>query len=404
MKKLIFLTLFLAYSLSSQTIQDYLKEAEQNNPMLKAKYTEYEQQLLNAPQVSATPDPNVNFGYFITHPYTKVGAQNFKLSIVQKLPWFGTLSDYEKESLELAETKRKDYNQKKDEIFYAIRMDFYNLYKVEEQKKYIQESLDLLNYIHPIVKTKVETNSSNLSDLLSLELMISELETKIELLVIESNPIKQDLKQLLNRKDDKEIIIPNDLEEKIDFAALKKQIDSNPSVQKLEILQKASQLRVNLAQSESNPVITLGLDYINVSKMPDMDVPNNGVDIFMPSVGISIPFFSGRYSAKEEQATAMIKQYQYEQENLVNNLNSQYESVIYNIKSDEEKVKLYDSQIEKTINIRELLFEEYSTKEGEDILEVTRTEEKIIEYKKLRLEALVSILNNKAQLIKIVGE
>ena len=100
MKKLIFLTLFLAYSLSSQTIQDYLKEAEQNNPMLKAKYTEYEQQLLNAPQVSATPDPNVNFGYFITHTYTEVGAQDFKLSIVQKLPWFGTLRDYEQESLE----------------------------------------------------------------------------------------------------------------------------------------------------------------------------------------------------------------------------------------------------------------------------------------------------------------
>lgn len=404
MKKLIIFMIFVAFSLYSQTIKDYLKEAEQNNPMLKAKYTEYEQQLLNAPQVSAIPDPNLSFGYFVTRPYTRVGPQNYKFSIVQKLPWFGTLNDYEKESLELAETKRKDYEQKKDEIFYAIRIDFYNLYKVEEQKKYIQESLDLLNYIHPIVKTKVETNSSNLSDLLSLELMINELETKIELLVIESNPIKQDLKQLLNRKDDEKIIIPNDLEEKIDFVALKKQIDSSPSVQKLEILQKASQLRVNLAQSESKPVITLGLDYINVSKMPDMDVPNNGLDIIMPMVGISIPFFSGRYSAKEEQATAMIKQYQYEQENLVNNLNSQYESVIYNIKSDEEKVKLYDSQIEKTINIRELLFEEYSTKEGEDILEVTRTEGKIIEYKKLRLEALVSILNNKAQLIKIVGE
>jgi len=55
-------------------------------------------------------------------------------------------------------------------------------------------------------------------------------------------------------------------------------------------------------------------------------------------------------------------------------------------------------------NIRDLLYEEYSAIANEDILEVIRTEEKIIQYKKMKLDAEVSILNQKAQLISIVGE
>ncbi len=181
-------------------------------------------------------------------------------------------------------------------------------------------------------------------------------------------------------------------------------IVNNPSIAKLDILQSASKLRANSANSESKPSITLGLDYINVSEMSDMSVPNNGLDIIMPMVGISIPFFSGKYTAKEEQATAMVKQYEYEQENLLSKLNSQFESVLYNVKSNEEKVSLFESQIEKLINIRDLLYEEYSAIANEDILEVIRTEEKIIQYKKMKLDAEISIFKNKAQLIRIVGE
>ena len=86
-----------------------------------------------------------------------------------------------------------------------------------------------------------------------------------------------------------------------------------------------------------------------------MTLQNNGLDIIMPMVGISIPFFSGKYSAKEEQATLMISQYEYERENLLNKLKSKFESILFNIKSDEEKVILYENQIEKWNNISSMV-------------------------------------------------
>ena len=93
------------------------------------------------------PDPTLSLGYFVTRPYTRVGPQNFKLSFIQKLPWFGTLSDYERESLQLAEAKRMDFEQLKIDIFYSIKSSMYELYRIDEELKFKQESLSLLKYI-----------------------------------------------------------------------------------------------------------------------------------------------------------------------------------------------------------------------------------------------------------------
>lgn len=404
MKKLMIILILLTYSLSSQTVDDYLKEAENNNPLLKAKYKEYEQQLLNAPQLSALPDPTVSLGYFVTRPYTRVGPQNFKLSYVQKLPWFGTLSDYEKESLQLAEAKRMDFEQARIDIFYNIRTNLFELYRIDEELKFKQRSLSLLEYILPIVKTKVEVSNARLSDLLRLELIVSELETETELLTLDIIPINEELKQLLNRSTSDSISTPEEIDLKLDYSDLKEKLTSNPSVERLEILKKVSELRANTANSESNPSITLGLDYINVSPMTDMTIPNNGLDIIMPMIGVSIPFFSDKYGAKVEQALVMKEQYEYEQINLINNLNSKYESVIAMIESDNRKVELYDQQIKKSEQIRDLLLEEYRSIANEDIQDVIEIEQKIIGYKTLKLDADVSNLKRKAQLIRIVGE
>lgn len=404
MKKLIIILILLTYSLSSQTVDDYLKEAESNNPLLKAKYKEYEQQLLNAPQLSAIPDPTLSFGYFVTRPYTRVGPQNFKLSFVQKLPWFGTLSNYEKESLQLAEAKRMDFEQAKVDIFYNIRTNLFELYKIDEELKFKQKSLSLLEYILPIVKTKVEVSNARLSDLLRLELIVTELKTELELLRLDIIPVNEELKQLLNRSTRDSITAPEDINFQLDYSMLKEKLTSNPSVERLEILKKVSELRANSANSESNPSITLGLDYINVSPMTDMVVPNNGLDIFMPMIGVSIPFFSDKYSAKVEQALVMKEQYEFEQLNLINNLNSKYESVISVMESDKRKVELYVQQIKRSEQIRDLLLEEYRSMANEDIQDVIEIEQKIIGYKTQRLDAEISNLERKAQLIRIVGE
>ncbi len=69
----------------------YLQTSAQNNPGLKARFNEYLAALEVAPQVKSLPDPQLAFGYFIQPVETRVGPQQFKISVSQMFPWFGTL-------------------------------------------------------------------------------------------------------------------------------------------------------------------------------------------------------------------------------------------------------------------------------------------------------------------------
>ncbi len=393
-----------AVGLHSQSFDEYLKEAEENNLTLKAKYKEYEQSLLQAPQVSAMPNPTLNVGVFATRPYTRLGPQNYKLSIAQKLPWFGTLGKYEQESLELAEAKRLDYEELKDEIFFQIRENMIELNRVAKKAEYTQQSLSLFEYLRPIVKTKVEVNEATLTELLKLDLKISELKTELELLNLELLPLKYELKQLLNRESSEAIAAPKSIEIGYDRDDFANRISTAPTMMKLEQLKQASNLRAEVANSESNPEIVIGLDYVNLSPMENMQVENNGMDIFMPMVGISIPFFNGSYAAKEEQSIAMSQQYEYEQADLSSKLFAEYESIDAKIKTENKKEDLYKKQIEKSEQIRELIIEAYSVSANQDIDEIIEIENSVIDYKLKMIEAESISEKMKAQLLKIVGE
>jgi outer membrane protein, heavy metal efflux system len=50
--------------LFSQTLDDYLLIAAENNPNLKAKYFQYQAALERVPQAGSLPDPQLSFGIF----------------------------------------------------------------------------------------------------------------------------------------------------------------------------------------------------------------------------------------------------------------------------------------------------------------------------------------------------
>ena len=56
-----------------------------------------------------------------------------------------------------------------------------------------------------------------------------------------------------------------------------------------------------LNQKDKSPMIGFGLDYIPVEKRPGLDFSDNGKDIFMPMVSLSIPIFNKKYTSSSKQ-------------------------------------------------------------------------------------------------------
>jgi outer membrane protein TolC len=65
-----------------------------------------------------------------------------------------------------------------------------------------------------------------------------------------------------------------------------------------------------LNQKESNAMFGIGLDYIYVEERPDVDVIDNGKDVWMPMISLSIPIFNKKYKSQT-------KQNEFEQQNIL---------------------------------------------------------------------------------------
>ena len=112
MKKYIYIIgLLLLISLiasAQQELDKYLVIAAENNPGLQVKFNEYMAALEVAPQVKGLPDPQAAFAYFISPVETRVGPQQFRFSISQMFPWFGTLKTKENIANQEADHKNCD--------------------------------------------------------------------------------------------------------------------------------------------------------------------------------------------------------------------------------------------------------------------------------------------------------
>jgi outer membrane protein TolC len=92
------------------------------------------------------------------------------------------------------------------------------------------------------------------------------------------------------------LIIPSE-----DFEIITENLALHPELLKYDKLYQSVEQSELLNQKESSPMIGFGLDYINVEKRPDMSFSDNGKDIIMPMVSVSIPIFNKKYKSETKQ-------------------------------------------------------------------------------------------------------
>ncbi|MBW6458821.1 MAG: TolC family protein, partial [FCB group bacterium] len=85
-------------------LDDYFRIAAEKDPALRAAYKNVEIAMQKAAQSAALPDPVLSFGVFVSPVETRLGPQQFKLSLTQMFPWFGTLTAAKKAAALAAES------------------------------------------------------------------------------------------------------------------------------------------------------------------------------------------------------------------------------------------------------------------------------------------------------------
>lgn len=374
----------------AQTLDDYFKIAAENNPGLQSVYKEYEAALQKVPQVSTLPDPVFSFGYFISPVETRVGPQQAKFSLTQMFPWFGTLKAQRNAAALLAEARFQSFEDARNKLYYQVAAAYYPLYELNDWIRIEQENISILESYKTIANQKFKNGTGTMVDVLRVDIMLKDAQTNLDILRVKEKPLLTTFNKLLDRPENELVQISDSLKVQILSDNFRKDslIEANPKLKALDLKLQASKATELAAQKQGLPKLGVGLDYVMVGERTDVTMPDNGKNVFMPMISVSIPIFRNKYNASVKEAQLMQESITYQKQEVTNTLISEYEMVWFQIQQQLQLLALYDQQIQTSQQSLTLLFTSYGNS-GKEFEEVLRMQQQLLKYQKMNATALV---------------
>lgn len=382
--------------LSAQDIlSTYLETAANNNPGLKARFSEYMASLEVVPQVGSLPDPQFAFGYFIQPVETRNGPQRAKFSLTQMFPWFGTLNAREEVAINRAKAKYESFEDFKSNLFFEVKATYYDLYFIQKGIDITLNNIRILESFRSLALIKIEAGKASAVDEIRIEMELADLENDLALLKDKWNIGMVKFNNLLHIEEGSEVIIPVSLWDDDLPYSRQDVLDSlrlnNHQILKFDFLVSSYKENERLARKNGLPSMSIGIDYIVTGKTDGdmLDQSNNGRDaILFPKIGITIPLYRKKYTAMVNEAIHMQDATISDKEEKVNSLEVLFERTYYEYIDGQRRISLFLKQKEfaqKAINILE---SEYATN-GTNFEEILRMERRLLKYS-LELERAFS--------------
>lgn len=346
----------------AQELQSYIQEAKANNPDIQAYELRYNIAREKVNEVNTLPNTTISAGYFVSEPETRTGAQRARFSISQMLPWFGTITARENYASSMAETEFVAIAIAKRKLALSVAQSYYTLFANKAKQNVLDDNIQLLQTYERLALTSVEVGKASAVDVLRLQIRQNELQQQKEVLQEEYLAEQTVFNNLLNRKEDvvvevvSEMMIPTE-----DLILSNEGLTLNPELLKYDRLYESVEQSELLNRKESSPNLGFGLDYVPVAERPAMNFNDNGKDIVMPMVTLSIPIFNNKYSSVSKQNKLKQKEIEALKKERLNTLGTAFAKA----KSQRNQARINFNTQEKNLkqakDAEEILIKNYET-------------------------------------------
>ena len=358
----IFCSIFFVLKGNAQQLDSLIDIALTNNPEIQKFELQYKRASEQVNEVNNTPNTAFAVGYFVSEPETRTGAQKFKISANQMLPWFGTITSREKYVSSLAESKYEDIVIAKRKLMSSVSQSYYNLFANEAKQEVLRKNIKLLETYETLALTSVEVGKASAVDVLRLQMRQNEMQQLKDVLKQQFLAELTNFNNLLNRANDvtvkviEGLTIPSE-----DFEINSEKLALHPELLKYDKLYLSVEQSELLNQKESSPMIGFGLDYINVEKRPDMDFSDNGKDILMPMVSLTIPIFNKKYKSQTKQNKLQEQEILAQKQERLNTLETILDKAINDRISSRISYSTQTKNLKQAIDAEEIIFKSYET-------------------------------------------
>ena len=375
MKKIILfgITFFTCCITHAQELDNLIREAMENSPEIQKFELQYSIVSEKVNEVNTVPNTELGFGYFVSEPETRTGAQRFKISARQMIPWFGSITARENYMSSLADAKYEDIAIAKRQLLAAVSQSYYKLFANNAKQEVLVQNIELLQTYETLALTSVEVGNASAVDVLRLQMRKNELKQLKEVLAQEYLSEQTFLNKLLNRDKDVEISVVDELSIPSEIISVSlSDLSLHPELIKYDKLYASVEQSELLNQKESNSMIGFGLDYIYVEKRPGMDFSDNGKDVLMPMVSLAIPIFNKKYKSQSRQNELKQLEIQTEKQERQNKLESALDRALKERLSAEISYKTQTMNLNQSRDAEQILIKSYEsgTIDFNDVLDI----------------------------------
>lgn len=354
--------MFVSAFAKAQQLQSFIQEAENNNPEIQVYNLRHNIAEEKVNEADWIPNTEFSAGYFVSEPETRTGAQRARFSVRQMLPWFGTITARENYASSMADAEYVEIVIAKRKLALSISQVYYRLYEIRAQQRVLDENIQLLKTYEKLALTSVEVGKASAVDVLRLQIRQNELQQQKEVLDEAYLGEQTAFNKLLNRDGTTKVNILEDLplpDEDIVYTG--NAITLNPELLKYDKLYESVTQSELLNKAEQNPMIGFGLDYVPVSERPVLNFSDNGKDIFMPMVSVSIPIFNKKYDSKSKQNELRQLEITSQKDNRMNVLESAFAKAISQRNQARIKYNTQEKNLKQANDAEEILIKNYET-------------------------------------------
>ncbi len=343
-------------------------------------------------QVGQLPDPELGVGVGVVPVETRLGPQQIRFGATQMIPWPGML----KSQKELARLQASGQWQKTEvyrlTLAYRVQRAWLNWYEVRKSEDILRQHLPLLRSLERIALSKVESGKGLLSQVLTVQLRIRELETQLALMASQKEVPQLEMNQLLGRDSE----TPMRLVDSLQFADLPYPLDSleafvrdnHPQLRWYENQEDLARQALDLNALAAKPSFGVGLDYVITGQRSDADPTNNGRDVVMPRLMVKVPLYREKYRAKSREEALKIAALDYQKADELSRYMTDIRQAYRQYEQAQLHQELYTAQIAQIHSILDLSINQYSADASgfDALLDLYRD---LIRYESLQLKAIV---------------
>lgn len=392
---------------SNSNLQDFLKLAAINNPGLKSTFYNWKSNLEKTGYVGSLPDPIIMYGYFIENVETRVGPQNQKFSIRQKIPWFGTLGDKKDIAFEMSNVSFKKFQAEYLKLSYQVKSAYYDLYFLGKEIEITKENIELLIFWESVTRTKYKVALKQHPDVIKAQVELGKLEDRMLTLEDKVQPVKAKLYAVLNVSDSIDLPIPDmiDFEEVPagDKNYITEILKNNPNLDAIKHMIEKEKYAVQLANKSSLPNFTFGIDYIETGEALNPALNESGKDPVVASIGINVPLWFGKNNAKKNEAKAKKRSAEYLLKDKENQLTAIAEKIIFQHDDALRKIQLYrDGLVPKAEQSLNASYISYQAGKA-DFLDVLDAQRQLLNFQLMLDRSKTNLAKRKAEIDMLTG-